>query len=84
MCYWLGITSPAITSGYVAERQAAHARVTLLDNRRRGRADQRNGLAHTIGDYAADCAGVNQPLGLAPVVILADPPVSGPGRKLYP
>ena len=104
-----GITSPAITWGFVAERIAAHVRVTVLDNRGRGLSDQRSGLGHSTGDYARDAAGLIEALGLAPAVvlghsmgariaarlcathgtlvrgcILADPPVSGPGRRAYP
>ena len=104
-----GITSPAITWGFVGEALARFARVTIVDNRGRGLSDQRPGLGHTTGDYAADAAGVTEALGLAPAVvlghsmgarvaarlaaqrpdlmrrcILADPPVSGPGRRPYP
>lgn len=104
-----GITSPAITWGFVGERLGAYARVTILDNRGRGLSDQRPGLGHTTGDYAADAAGVIEQLSLSPAVvlghsmgariavrlaalrpellsrcILADPPVSGPGRRPYP
>jgi N-formylmaleamate deformylase len=104
-----GITSPAITWGFVAERIAAHARVTVLDNRGRGLSDQRGGLGHSTADYATDAAGIIEALGMGPAVvlghsmgariaarlcathgplvsrcILADPPVSGPGRRAYP
>jgi N-formylmaleamate deformylase len=104
-----GITSPAITWGFVGERLAHHARITILDNRGRGLSDQRPGLGHTTGDYADDAAGVIETLGLSPAIvlghsmgariaarlaarrsdllrgcILADPPVSGPGRRPYP
>ena len=104
-----GITSPAITWGFVAERIAAHARVTVLDSRGRGLSDQRGGLGHSTEDYAQDAAGIIQALGITPAVvlghsmgariaarlsarygslvrrcILADPPVSGPGRRPYP
>ena len=104
-----GITSPAITWGFVAERIGEHAQVHVLDARGRGLSDQRNGLGHTTADYAADAAAVIEALGVAPTVvlghsmgarvaarlsavhpalvtrcILADPPVSGPGRRPYP
>jgi N-formylmaleamate deformylase len=104
-----GITSPAITWGFVAERLAAVARVVVMDSRGRGLSDQRSGLGHTTGDYAGDAAGVIEALAMAPSVvlghsmgartaarlcaerpelvsrcILADPPVSGPGRRQYP
>jgi pimeloyl-ACP methyl ester carboxylesterase len=45
-----GITSPAITWGFVGERLDRHARVTILDNRGRGLSDQRPGLAHTTSE----------------------------------
>lgn len=104
-----GITSPAITWGFVAERIAQQAQVFVLDNRGRGLSDQRNGLSHTTADYAADAAAVIRTLDVGPMVvlghsmgariaarlaaaypdlvkrcILADPPVSGPGRRPYP
>ena len=104
-----GITSPAITWGFVGERLARHAMITILDNRGRGLSDQRAGLGHSTADYAEDAAGVIEALGLAPAIvlghsmgarvaarlaarrpdlmrrcILADPPVSGPGRRPYP
>jgi N-formylmaleamate deformylase len=104
-----GITSPAITWGFVGERLARSARITILDNRGRGLSDQRPGLGHGTTDYADDAAGVIERLGLAPAIvlghsmgarvaarlaaqrpdlvsrcILADPPVSGPGRRPYP
>jgi len=104
-----GITSPAITWGFVGEQLGRFAQVTILDNRGRGLSDQRAGLGHTTGDYADDAAGVIEALGLAPAIvlghsmgarvaarlaaarpdlmrrcILADPPVSGPGRRPYP
>jgi N-formylmaleamate deformylase len=86
-----------------------NAHVYVLDNRGRGLSDQRNGLGHATGDYAADAAGVIEALQLAPAIVLghsmgariaarlcaerpdlvsrcvlADPPVSGPGRRPYP
>jgi N-formylmaleamate deformylase len=65
-----GIISPAITWGFVGERLARNARITIIDNRGRGLSDQRTGLGHTTGDYAEDAAGVIEELGLAPAVVL--------------
>jgi N-formylmaleamate deformylase len=65
-----GITSPAITWSFVAQRLAENARVIVLDNRGRGLSDQRNGLSHLTGDYAEDAAGVIQELGLAPAIVV--------------
>src|SRR5262249_30913622 len=65
-----GITSPAITWGFVGGRLGRHARITILDNRGRGLSDQRPGLGHTTEDYAEDAAGVIEALGLAPSVVL--------------
>lgn len=104
-----GITSPAATWGFVAERLAAFAHVYTLDNRGRGLSSGGPDLGYRLGDYAADTAALIAALGLgAPAVlghsmgarialqlaadapdrvgplILADPPVSGPGRRPYP
>jgi N-formylmaleamate deformylase len=104
-----GITSPAITWGFVAERLVGSAHVYVMDVRGRGLSDQRPGLGHRLDDYAADAAGLIEALGLtSPVIVghsmgarvgirlasrfpqhvgrlvLADPPVSGPGRRPYP
>jgi N-formylmaleamate deformylase len=104
-----GITSPAITWAFVANRLAETAHVFVRDVRGRGLSDQRPGLGHRLDDYAADAAGLIEALGLsAPVIVghsmgarvgirlasrfpqhvgrlvLADPPVSGPGRRPYP
>ena len=65
-----GITSPAITWGFVGERLGRHARITILDNRGRGLSDQRPGLGHTTSDYADDAAGVIEALGLSPAIVL--------------
>ena len=65
-----GITSPAITWGFVGERLAGHTRVTILDNRGRGLSDQRPGLGYTTSDYADDAAGVIEALDLSPVIVL--------------
>jgi N-formylmaleamate deformylase len=104
-----GITSPAITWGFVAERIAEFARVLVLDNRGRGLSDQRPGLNYGLDDYAADAVGLLRELDVRDAVVLghsmgarigirltanhpervaklvlADPPVSGPGRRPYP
>ena len=103
-----GITSPAITWEFVAERLADEYRVLILDVRGRGLSDK---PAHgfSLRDYADDLAAMVRELGLArpallghsmgarivaafavlhpgsagPLVI-ADPPLSGPGRDPYP
>jgi N-formylmaleamate deformylase len=102
-----GITSPAITWEFVAERLAADARVIALDLRGRGLSDKPPS-GYDLPDYAADVAGVIAALGLErPIVlghslgariaaalgalhpeacgpmILADPPLTGPGREPY-
>ncbi|UGS35919.1 alpha/beta fold hydrolase [Capillimicrobium parvum] len=103
-----GITSPAITWEFVAERLADLARVVVLDLRGRGLSDV-PAHGYALPDYAADVAGVIDALGLErPVLlghslgarivaalgalhpescgpmILADPPLTGPGRDPYP
>lgn len=104
-----GITSPAITWGFVAERLAATNRVIVLDNRGRGLSEGGPGIGYATGDCARDGLAVIDALGLdRPVVlghsmgariaarmaaitpgamaklVLAEPPVSGPGRRPYP
>jgi N-formylmaleamate deformylase len=104
-----GITSPAVTWGFVAERIAEFAHVFVLDNRGRGLSDQRPGLGSSLDDYADDTAGFLRELDIRDAVVLghsmgarigirlaarhpariarlllADPPVSGPGRRPYP
>src|SRR6185312_5710965 len=65
-----GITSPAVTWGFVAERMAEFAHVFVLDNRGRGLSDQRPGLSYRLDDYADDTAGLLQTLGLVKPIIL--------------
>jgi N-formylmaleamate deformylase len=103
-----GITSPAITWGFVAERLAERFDVHVLDVRGRG-LSQAGDLDYSLDAMADDAveviaaAGLNQPVvlghsmgartairaarkdasGIAGL-ILADPPVSGPGRREYP
>src|SRR5579885_2241772 len=65
-----GITSPAITWSFVAERLAATHRVYVLDIRGRGLSESRAGLSYTLDDYARDARDVSEVLGLGhPVVI---------------
>ena len=104
-----GITSPAITWGFVGERLCAFSRVIILDNRGRGLSSGGPELGYGLTDYAADTSALITQLGLVkPVVlghsmggrialrlaadhpglvgqaIVADPPVTGPGRRSYP
>lgn len=65
-----GITSPAITWSFVAERLATTNRVLVLDIRGRGLSESRDGLGYTLDDYAQDVRGVIEVLGLGhPIVI---------------
>lgn len=65
-----GITSPAITWAFVAERLATTHRVLVLDIRGRGLSESRAGLGYTLDDYAQDARGVIEVLGLGhPIVI---------------
>jgi len=65
-----GITSPAITWSFVAERLATTHRVLVLDIRGRGLSESRAGLGYTLDDYAQDVRGVIEVLGLGhPIVI---------------
>ena len=104
-----GITSPAITWGFVAERLAHAYDVFVLDVRGRGLSESGPHLGYGLDALADDLAAFVAALGLeqtfvlghsmgariairacartAPAVarlILADPPVSGPGRRAYP
>lgn len=65
-----GITSPAITWGFVAERLAATNRVIVLDNRGRGLSESAPGLGHSTGDYAGDGLAVIDALGLERPIVL--------------
>lgn len=101
-----GITSPAITWGFVAERLAERFDVHVLDVRGRGLSEAGD-LDYTLDAMASDVVALarhmNQPLVLGHSMgariairaaqhdqtvlaglILADPPVSGPGRRPYP
>ncbi|NHN90083.1 alpha/beta fold hydrolase [Acetobacter conturbans] len=104
-----GITSPAITWGFVAERLAATHDVYVLDVRGRGLSETGPDLDYDLDSYAEDVSGLIAGLGLTDTVVLghsmgariairlarrnacgiaslvlADPPVSGPGRRPYP
>jgi N-formylmaleamate deformylase len=104
-----GITSPAATWAFVAQRLAAFRRVVVPDIRGRGLSDNGPGLGYSLDDYARDALGLIEAAGIqCPIVIghsmgariaarlvamapdvasrlvLADPPLSGPGRDPYP
>jgi N-formylmaleamate deformylase len=104
-----GITSPAITWEFVAERLAARgAHVLVLDIRGRGLSSVTE-TSYTLSAYVSDAVGVIEELGLERPLILghsmgariatalgatcpercgplivADPPLTGPGRAAYP
>lgn len=104
-----GITSPAPTWGFVAERLATMFDTIVLDARGRGLSSASPDLdysadamaadlvalvaalelehyafvGHSMGARVAARAAAQRPRGLARLV-LADPPVSGPGRRPYP
>lgn len=104
-----GITSPAITWGFVGERLGRFFQVYILDVRGRGLSSADDELDYGIDSLAADLAGFLKDLDLEGCtvvghsmgariitraiakfqakpgrVVLADPPVSGPGRRDYP
>ena len=103
-----GITSPAITWGFVAERLAERFDVHVLDVRGRGLSEAGE-LDYSLDAMAADALALIAAAGLmSPVIlghsmgartairaarinptaigqlVLVDPPVSGPGRRVYP
>ena len=104
-----GITSPAVTWGFVAEQLGARHDVYVLDVRGRGlsstgpdldygldamaddaaafakalKLDRPAILGHSMGARIAIRASVRSP-GVFSKLVLVDPPVSGPGRRLYP
>ncbi|GBQ35355.1 alpha/beta hydrolase [Gluconacetobacter azotocaptans] len=65
-----GITSPAITWGFVAERLAATHDVYVLDVRGRGLSEGGPDLAYDLDAYAADVRGFVTALGLSEYVVL--------------
>ncbi len=109
-----GITSPAMTWGFVGARFGDAFDVYVLDVRGRGLSETRPGLDYGLDALADDVVAFAAALGLddagtgRPVVVghsmgariairaarrapgafaslvLADPPVSGPGRRPYP
>lgn len=65
-----GITSPAVTWAFVAQRLATTRRVIVPDIRGRGLSESRPGLGYTLDDYAQDALGLIEALGLKrPIVI---------------
>lgn len=104
-----GITSPAITWGFVADALADSFDIHILDVRGRGLSETRDDLAYDLDSYADDLLGFVDALGLKRFhllghsmgariairaarrglpgldrLVLADPPVTGPGRRSYP
>ena len=59
-----GITSPAVSWEFVAERLASGNDVYVLDNRGRGLSQGGPDLGYKLDDYAADTAGFIRALGL--------------------
>jgi len=103
-----GITSPAITWGFVGERLGETHDTYVLDVRGRGLSEGGAALDYSLDSYAKDVAGFAAALELGrctivghsmgariaarlgsrfgePVarLVLADPPLSGPGRRPY-
>lgn len=104
-----GITSPAVTWGFVGERLGRAFDTYIVDVRGRGLSEAGAGLDYGLDAQAADVLALAQALGLlrysllghsmgariavraargGPAglarLVLADPPVSGPGRRAYP
>ncbi len=65
-----GITSPAITWGFVAERLAATHDVYVLDVRGRGLSETGPDLQYDLDSYADDVRGLIDALGLEGCVVL--------------
>jgi N-formylmaleamate deformylase len=65
-----GITSPAITWGFVAEALSARFDVYVLDVRGRGLSESGPHLAYDLDSYAADAAGIIAELGLKDCIVL--------------
>jgi N-formylmaleamate deformylase len=104
-----GITSPAVTWGFVAEALGRDFDVYVIDVRGRGLSSTGPRLDYGLDTYADDLVGFIHDLGLKDVTlvghsmgariavraaarglagfesaVLVDPPVSGPGRRVYP
>lgn len=104
-----GITSPAITWGFVGERFGRNFDTYVLDVRGRGLSEASDTLDYSLDAQAADVVAFAETLGLQRYalvghsmggrialraacshpkgltrMVLADPPVSGPGRRAYP
>lgn len=103
-----GITSPAITWGFVAEQLGREFDVYVLDARGRGLSDRGSDYSYDMGTYADDVqafveaanlgewtllghsmggrmglvVGARRPDGLQAMALI-DPPLSGPGRRVY-
>lgn len=65
-----GITSPAITWNFVAERLSEFAQVYVLDVRGRGLSENRPGLSYSLDACARDALGVIEGLGLDRPIVL--------------
>jgi N-formylmaleamate deformylase len=103
-----GITSPAVTWGFVGERLAARFDTYILDVRGRGLSSAGAALDYGLDSCATDVAEFARALALASYdvlghsmggriaarlghrwpqgirrLVLADPPLSGPGRRPY-
>ena len=65
-----GITSPAITWGFVAEALAEQFDIYVLDVRGRGLSEAGPHLAYDLDSYAADAAGIITGLGLKDCIVL--------------
>ena len=65
-----GITSPAVTWGFVAQRLAATHCVYVLDNRGRGLSERAPGMGHRIADYARDTEAVIDALGFERIQLM--------------
>lgn len=65
-----GITSPAITWGFVSEALAEHFDVYTLDVRGRGLSDSHDGLDYGLDACADDLTGLIAGLGLGPCIVV--------------
>lgn len=103
-----GITSPAITWGFVGERLGRRYDTYILDTRGRGLSEVPADADYSLDAYAKDASGLADALGISRYrllghsmgaraaarmgrvygdrlvrAVLADPPLSGPGRRPY-